>query len=441
MKIMRKANIIILFFVAILLQGNNLYAQSVVWTALVEDADQESTCGLIRSWKASKAVAYHKRNGNQLFSIIDSAAWTVYSAKVPTFYSIRDFRIVGDTLYCCGSSHDTAMLAYFNINEITGSPYINFRTFTIKGLSSVSHIAAFRNKIMNGVGVAAIGVETRFYEPYWFSRTHMVWCDNYNGTPFTISTKECDISWTLTQPSESLSDVTVTESYVVYVGIYTNSNDICIRKGDKNGPFSSPLINTIHHFSHLEPLESLPIVETLEHDTIAIASAGEDIPNELAAHIRLIDLSSMNLYNCHRIRLGVDSKVAVNELIYMPTSKLLLMEAETDAGHQVIYLKPSAINTYYAKTIAPATGEMICSMDPHNRYYYILSTNKHWMLQRMGALPTSDVCIRQDSREVLIWTVSLVGSYTDDGPSLPSFFTDRKLFPTSFNTTLFCVQF
>ena len=134
-------------------------------------------------------------------------------------------------------------------------------------------------------------------------------------------------------------------------------------------------------------------------------------------------------------------KVSVNELVYMRNQRKLLTEVESSVGHQIIYTKPSAFVSYYAKTLAPSTGDIICSMDRHNGSYYILSTLRHWMLQRMGAMPPSDTCIREDSREVFIWTVSL------DSPrghqKVPESYNTlpRSLNPTRFNTALSCIHF
>ena len=441
---MKIINKIIILFAVVLLQCQLLHGQTSISTALIEQSDCSFVGGLIRSWKGSKAVAYHTRNGEQLFSIIDSASWTVYSAKVPSIYTIRDFRIVGDTLYCGGASHDTAMLAFFNINEITGSPYINFQVFKIEGLFLVSRLAAFRNSAKHGVGIAAIGKETQYVAPYDLTGTYMIWCDNYNGAPFTVSTKKCDINWGLTQSSEYLTDVIITRKYVAFVGYYINSSNgiLCIRKGDRNGPFLSTLIDTVHRYGTLgETLESIPIAEPLNSDTIALAYGCEDISGEHAAHLHLFDLSDMTMYNTHRILLATDYKISVNEMVYMPKHKTLLMEVESDAGYQVLYAVPSAMGAYLVATLAPSTGEVICDIDYHNSDYYILSTHKHWMLQKMGSSSSPNTCITKSLRNALIWTVSL------DAPKFHSevfpsgIFSSRRLFPTSFNTTLFCVHF
>lgn len=441
---MKIINKIIILFAVVLLQCQLLHGQTSISTALIEQSDCSFVGGLIRSWKGSKAVAYHTRNGEQLFSIIDSASWTVYSAKVPSIYTIRDFRIVGDTLYCGGASHDTAMLAFFNINEITGNSYINFRIFKIDRLFLVSRLAAFRNSAKHGVGIAAIGKETRYVDPYDFSRTHMIWCDNYNGNPFTVSTRECDNNWILTQPSEYLTDVIITRKYVAFVGYYINNTNhiLCIRKGSRNGLFLSTMIDTIHRYGTLdEALESIPIAESLNGDTIALAYGCEDISGEHAAHLHLFDLSDMTMYNTHRILLATDYKISVNEMVYMPKHKTLLMEVESDAGYQVLYAVPSAMGSYPVATLAPSTGEVICDMDYHNSDYYILSTHKHWMLQKMGTPTFPNTCVTNSFRGASIWPISIDAPKPHVVDALSGIFSSRRLFPTSFNTTLFCVQF
>lgn len=434
----------IILTIAFLMQCGMLSGQTVVRTALVEDTATGYACGILRSWGSTKAVAFHVRDGVQLFSIIDSASRTVYSAKVPDFYAIRDLRIVGDTAYCCGSSHDSAMIAYFDINAIQMSSTISFNVAIISGLRMVTRLATYRIRGTSNVGIAAIGEEVKYIVPYYVSRCYMIWGNNYSSSTFSFEKRMCDCDWNITSLSEKLNDVVVTDQYVVYVGIYTNTNTLCIRKGDKNNVFSpSPsLIDTVHRFAYLfNTFESLPIAEPLERDTLAIAVACEDIPGEHSEQIHLFDLSTMAMNNTQRIKLSEGEKVSVNELVYMRNQRKLLTEVESSVGHQIIYTNPSALGTYYAKTLAPSTGDIICSMDRHNGSYYILSTLRHWMLQRMGAMPTSDTCITEDSREVLIWTVSL------DSPrghqKVPESYNTlpRSLNPTRFNTALSCIHF
>ena len=75
----------IILAIAFLMQCGILSGQTVVRTALVGDTATGYACGILRSWGSTKALAFHVRDGVQLFSIIDSATRTVYSAKVPDF--------------------------------------------------------------------------------------------------------------------------------------------------------------------------------------------------------------------------------------------------------------------------------------------------------------------------------------------------------------------
>ncbi len=434
----------IILTIAFIMQCGMLSGQTVVRTALVEDTATGYACGILRSWGSTKALAFHVRDGVQLFSIIDSASRTVYSAKVPDFYAIRDFRVVGDTAYCCGSSHDSAMIAYFDINKIRAQSSVDFNVIILDKLRMVTRLAAYRIRGSSKVGIAAIGEEVRYQAPYYLSKSYMIWGNNYSGSTFTIQKRVCDCDWDITWPSEKLNDVVVTDRYVVYVGTYTNTNILCIRKGDMNNVFSpSPsMIDTVHRFSYLvETLESLPIAEPLERDALAVAVACEDNPGEHSEQIHLFDLSNMTMYNAQRIKLSGEGKVSVNELVYMRDQRKLLTAVESSDGHQIIYTNPTASGVYFAKCLAPSTGDIICSMDRHNGNYYILSTLRHWMLQRMGAMPTTDTCITESHREVLIWTVSLDGpkNHHEDPYSYNTL--TRTLYPTGFNTALSCIHF
>jgi len=75
---------------ALVLQCAALFGQTSLNTAVLNPANNESVCGMVRSWTATKAIAYHNYEGTNLFSIIDSSSGTVYSAKVPQSITIRD---------------------------------------------------------------------------------------------------------------------------------------------------------------------------------------------------------------------------------------------------------------------------------------------------------------------------------------------------------------
>ena len=414
--------------------------QVSVTTALVEDTSGNA-CGIFRSWKNSKAVAYHMHEGEHLFSIIDSATRMVYSAKVPDVYNIMDFRIVGDTAYCGGSRLNTGMLAYFNINDIITNPTIDFNTAIISGITIITRLTAFRNRRMNGVGIAAIGEEVRVVGLYHMAKSHMIWCDNYGSTTFSGEEREGDIYWDMTTPSETLSDVVESGNYVAFVGSYTNSNDLCIRLGSKDGIFSTTMINTVHKFYYsAKNLESLPVAEPLGRDTIAVAVACEDIPGMHSAQIYLFDLQGMQMYNVQRVKFSNDDKGAVNELVYMPRSKTLLMAFETGGVHRVVYSKPSVLGTYSATAIAPSTGDILCSMDYHNGSYYILSTAKHWMLQHMNLIP-ANTCLTFDDYVFQVWPVSMDVPLYHFRTTNPFSFNLQQLYPTTFYNEVYCVYF
>ena len=429
----------IIFAIAILMQCGLLSGQTAVQTALAEDPVTGYACGIFRSWGNHTALAYHVRDGKQLFSVIDSALGTVYSAVVPNQYTVRDFRVVGDTAYCCGSMNSTAMLAYFNINEILAAPTVNFQVALITDLRMVTKIAAYRKRGTPYVGIAAIGEEVRHADSYDYLGFHMIWCNNFSGGLFAVTTKECDNSWDLVVPSEKLSDVVMTERYVVFVGIYTNTKTLCIRRGDKGGIFSTPLIDTVHRYAyHVDQIESLPIAEPLGKDDLAVAIACEDVLGRQLAQINLFDMSNMVMDNMQWMKISDGLKGSVNELVYMPNHRQLLVAAETDAGHQVIYTQPSATGTYLAKTLAPATGDVICSMDRHNGSYYILSTLRHWMLQKMGAMPPDDTCIVEDHREVFMDEVSMDGPIYINKSLSSAYFFSQILQKTGFAITVYC---
>lgn len=407
---MKKNSLIVI--ATFLLQCGGVMGQMHYETALISDP-VGNECGIVRSWKSSKAVAYHQHLGN-VFSVIDSVTNMVYSATVvsslpinPPTYTFNDFRIVGDTAYCGGSDGNTAIIAYFDINEISAVGSVPLDVITINNIDQVTKLAAYRNVDMNGVGIAAIGKSRNIVIPNT-NKYYMIECNNYGGTYFSASSRECLIE----PPIEVLTDVVATKNYVAFVGRIDNADQVCIRRGSKNGIFAYSIIDTIHRY-YCPPyniMESLPVAEALDADHIAVAAAfTEAYPTSFNQSVQtyLFDLYDMSFFDAWR---SPQSEVlSVVELAYMPSPKTLLMAINLGSKDRVIYTLPYSPTDYIANYMELINEEdKICSMDFRNSSYYILSTTAYWMLQkRVFPCSSGNSCIETDKVEFFHWTVSL----------------------------------
>ena len=429
------------------IQFGMVSGQGLVKTALATDGDDGIVNGLIRTWTTTKALSYHVHNNKNVFSIIDSASSTVRSVIVPDFYRINDFRIVGDTAYCGGSSHDTAILAFFNIQDILlGSP-ISFEVSNIKGLREVTKLVAYRNSKKKGVCVAAIGMELVKIEnadstyTYW-NKYHMIECTNYGGSPFSVTTRECDFTPDYSEWSEIPTDVIKSDKYVAFVGLLSNWNGMFIRKGDVNGIFSNNMIDTIHQFGvPTQAITSLPLAENIKYDTIAVATAHEEYSGAYSAQIRLFYLPNMDM--CYAQRMQLAEKGDIKDLVYMRRHRTLLMVESTLLGDYIVYARPNLLSSYSTSAIglmSPAyNNEIIMSLDRHNADYYIFTTSKHWVLHRMSSSILADFCINKQSRIFDSWDITI---------DIPKYhkreyeffhFESRALNPTNFNRSIDCI--
>ena len=433
---------VLLLVTAILVHCGGLMGQTPIETAIISPATGGNVCGIVRTWKASWAVACDQNS----FSLIDSTTNIVYSANaitsIPGYsnYTINDMQIVGDTAYCGGFSGSDAMIAYFNINDLLASGSIAFGVVIVNNIDQVTKLAAYRNTRMNGVGIAAIGTRKDPEVPS-IEKYYMIECNNYGGSPtFSASSREC-----FTQSQiETLTDVVVTENYVGFVGIMTNTYEVCIRRGDKNGIFASTLIDTIHRYGYgATMIKTPPVAETLDGDKIAVAA---DFVNEYpsgtehSAQIFLFNLANMDFFDAwSMIQPDV---ISVTDLVYMPSKRILLMAiVSSDGGYFVVHTLPFSPIDYTASVMVLKNREDICSMDFRNSSYFILSTQYHWMLQKLTnpCLPNS--CIEARDVEFFHVTVSI------DGPlyhvwiwSYSRYYLD-KLPQNNFVYSLDCVAF
>ena len=308
-------------------------------------------------------------------------------------------QIVGDTAYCGGFSGSDAMIAYFNINDLLASGSIAFGVVIVNNIDQVTKLAAYRNTRMNGVGIAAIGTNQDGY--------YMIECNNYGGcTTFSAASRRCFNQSQI----ETLTDVVVTENYVGFVGIMTNTYEVCIRRGDKNGIFASTLIDTIHRYGYgATMIKTPPVAETLDGDKIAVAANFvNEYPSgtEHSAQIFLFNLANMDFFDAwSMIQPDV---ISVTDLVYMPSKRILLMAiVSSDGGYFVVHTLPFSPIDYTASVMVLKNREDICSMDFRNSSYFILSTQYHWMLQKLTnpCLPNS--CIETRDVEFFHVTVTI----------------------------------
>ncbi len=395
-----KKNVVLLL--TLMIQCGVLMGQTSIESVTINPATGGDVCGIVRTWKNSMSVAYHQNK----FSLIDSTTNMVYSSDVITSlpgypnYTINDIRIVGDTAYCGGASGSNAMIAYININDLLGSGSIPFNVITVDNINQVTKLAAYRNTRMNGVGIAAIGTD---HDGYYY----MIECNNYGGsTTFSATSRQCFNQSQI----ETLTDVVVTKNYVGFVGIMSNTYEVCIRRGDKNGIFASTLIDTIHQYGYwVTRIETLPVAETLEDDKIAVAAVFVDEqPSGIvrSAQTFLFNLANMDFFNAWRM---VQADIlSVTDLVYMPSKNILLMAIVTsEGGYFIVQTTPYSPVSYTTTVITLTNREDICSMDFRNSSYFILSTTHHWMLQKLihPCLPNS--CIETRDVEFLHETVTL----------------------------------
>ena len=159
-------------------------------------------------------ITYYEEGGAGFFAYLNTFFGNYYYVKMPPNWSVRDFRVLEDTVYFCGIDNGTrtALLGHFGINNlVAGTGNITFKhDVTIGNYFHVLNRIAVGGKGKN-ISVMAIGRESIGFDPDSYGCDKVVYIENYaagSGCIFRGDGSNPEVYW----------DVVATENYFTVAG-------------------------------------------------------------------------------------------------------------------------------------------------------------------------------------------------------------------------------
>lgn len=159
-------------------------------------------------------ITYYEETGQGFFAYLNTFFGTFYCVKIPSNWSVRDFRVLENTVYFCGTDTrlQTALLGHFDLsNLIAGSGNITFYHDANIGeqFAILTRIAVAGKG--TDVSVMAIGQKSPRVDPDVYGCDRVLYIENY------LAGTGCIYSPYVSYP-ETFWDVVATNNYFVMAG-------------------------------------------------------------------------------------------------------------------------------------------------------------------------------------------------------------------------------
>ena len=282
--------------------------------------------GIIRS----QFITYYETLNSGYFAYIPTLNGTFSSVKIPDRWRVKDFRVVNDTAYFCGTdlSNNTALLGHFCINNLlSGSGTIDFYRET--GISSwmriLNRMALYYNKNTNKLSVMAIG-QTTNPDPEMSGADRVVYIPDYN------SSQACLFENT---PNEYFWDVASTDNYFALLGttrIGGNTMTMrCVPAGTNAAGFTSTITNSRQYPCTLFFSSGIRAT-AFDLDYVAAASYHKENNStgwDYGMQTFTLHMPSMQMLYNQRYTMGTLSEPAFSlpprDMAYLPDSNALMV--------------------------------------------------------------------------------------------------------------------
>ncbi|MBQ9863737.1 MAG: hypothetical protein IJM33_00195 [Bacteroidales bacterium] len=315
--------------------------------------------GIIRE----NQIAYYEDGGQGYFIYLPTFSLPSFNrVKIPPTWSIRDFHVINDTAYFCGTDKNdqTALLGHFAISNLVSGlgSTINFhRDNNIRTkMAILNRIAVHKDKVKNTVSVMAIGRAAAGIDANLQGSDRVVYLEDYASTAGCIFDNPAN-------PNEVFWDVVLTDNYFVAAGTDTSDNKtLTMRKvpiGTVLSAFQSVFSNKYYYpcsYTFLSGVRATPIVED---EVVMSAYFDNPISPDIWMHLFTIDVQSVQM-NYHQMHASHTSPTKVKqlppwEMTYLPDSTALMVidsfaHGISQNNHRILRLTPYptvAIGSFY----------------------------------------------------------------------------------------------
>src|SRR5690554_4457189 len=127
-------NKIIIFILPFLFISHLLISQTPESEAYLSNTNNTYHSQIIQHYKGNTSVVLSRlSNGVYRFELVESNNPNWHYVDFPLNFIIRDFKILGDTVYFCGKDGNGGFIAYVNINDL-------FNATSQNNYGRISHI-------------------------------------------------------------------------------------------------------------------------------------------------------------------------------------------------------------------------------------------------------------------------------------------------------------
>ncbi|MBR3413018.1 MAG: hypothetical protein IKG81_10060 [Bacteroidales bacterium] len=375
-----------LFFITLLALGMSLtHAQTDEYATLGGSADR----GIIRE----QNISYFEESSQGYFVHLSTLSGTINKVKTPQYWSIRDFHVLGNTAYFCGTvtNTKTALLGHFDITNLqTGSGNITFYydNNIASKLSIFNRIAVSDSK--GRVSIMSIGRESPGSDPDKNGADRVFYSADYASSQGCIFYPDND--------SSLFWDVVATDNYFATSGTMgLNTKDMVMRSvpiGTALPLFQSYFSNG-HIYTNTNKFASGIRASRLGLDTIAFATYID------SSYISWMQVFTINVptaqmhYNQYSgMQYGIPShrRPAPRDMVYVPDSTALMVidtEYNFSFNHEsILKLHPYPITAYFPKFyISRNIYTPFHSLVPLSTVSCMVASGDSWQILDLGSLP------------------------------------------------------
>jgi hypothetical protein len=345
----------ILFFAAI-----TLALHGMAQTGVQSTVNEINRTGAIYTQK----VVVHN---NETFILSQNGSYyefyrtsTNQSVQILAGRTVKDFQMLGNNIYFCGTDRTQGFLAYSTITDLFAGNFVY--DGYIQQSQSINKIQVFYGSDSK-VRIAGVGTDSN-------GQSIFVYCNGNNNWAYDI--------YRSTDAAETFDDIVLKGNYIVTVGRVSSgyTPDAIIRTYDKNnGQRQSQrrLLNAACGWKYIQPL----LADTIGGKSIAIVGKATDTnDDDFITSATLVDVTSFTgttwCFGSDKYMANYGEYKFIKDVKYSPIDKKLLILED----HPYMY-SPILLSTVIVLDIAqPATG--------HADMYHSSVSNKDYKFNSLA---------------------------------------------------------
>ena len=401
---------IFIFMIALLLSQQYLSAQNTTrFYSLSNIGDKQTQKIMVRPTNPREQVILSREQNKSFFFLIPAdRSDTVKYVEIDTEFEVHDFDLYGDTIIFCGRK----------IGESRDSGFFGVATFQTLFNSNPSWIPIVDNDIMLLEKIRLYRESTSLYAACYAGHYALIY--KYNGNFSNIVSwryKLGEYQYLPTQDTVIATDMTVTETSVLYLGYDQNNNNTKLFKIARDVANNSTM-NRIVVFPSSYGIGG--VIEQMNKDTVIIAVADW---SSFDTYVYRMYIN--NLYNISRQQLpGHHNKTFPIDIVYNSTEKKILFLNQSSLNafqpnrRDALYeLEAFPSGSYNAKVVYDPTipyenfvynsidlisknKAIVCGSDYSNR-------NILFFEQTINRMSNATTCLKNTTESITVSTINL----------------------------------